>query len=1466
MRRLTLLASALFVFSGLFAQTYDAQTMAKMRAEKEAAIAMELQNPTKIQTPQNVSKDDILMHTGTVTTCSGTFYDSGGADGQYASNEDLTLTLVPATEGALMMVTFSEFNIENNYEKLYVYNGNSVDGELLATLTGATIPAEPFIGTANGGSLTFRFTSDGSLVKAGWKASVQCFTVLPNNLAAVSLLGTSFATAEVEKTMSITVKNWGTTAVTPTDYTVTLVDADANVLATANGVALANYEQASIDLVWTPAAAGTVVVHGVVNFAADEDSSNDQTNAMTITVHPVGTYISNIGTGTVALHMPFSFYYEHSLVQTMYYPSEIGIGGGLITALQYKANFNADYMDKTIKIWMGETEMENLASGWVDPASLTLVYDGTADFSTGINDFLVPLQTPYVYSGGNLVIYTNKADEAWSGSKTFYGTLYANSSRSRKAEQDNTPYDPTTPPTGTVDHNAPNIQIFISTEGMGALSGTVTSDGAPVEGAKVQIVGSPGITMTNAAGMYSFPYLMADIYSIEVSKHGFENSTVADITVVSDETTVANVTISPIMQYMVSGTVTASDSGLGVEGAEVMLEGYSNYTATTDATGHYEISGVYGGNTYDVTVNYEGYATYTSTVDVANDHITDLNIVVEEIAYAAKNVVAEVVGENVLVTWKNPSSVATGTPQMLMWDDGVNNDAIGTGSAAEFAVAHRYSPANLQELEVGGMSITKVTFYPNEAAATYTIRIWTGGTAAAPATLAYEQAVPTFTNAAMNEVVLTTPFEIDDTQELWIGYNINTTTGHPAGCDAGPQVEGFGNMMYWQGAWTTLSQVAASLTTNWNIHAWVDNAKGLDTKLSRIASNERAKTPKANLNYRKSRRFENMFRRASEFGNYPTIAQKSVENDSKVLVNYTAYRLLQGQEMADWTVVNANTTDTSIVDNTWATTAAGLYQYAVVVNYTNGVVSSPAFSNVLAKAMETAYTVNITTNSSDPATGAVVTLTNQDGNADHAYTMTAGATGATFPTVWKGTYDLTITKTGFTAYATNDLVIDNDGLSHTAQLIEIITAPYALEAIQDGANANFSWNNATGFSDDFESYEDFALDFGDYTQVDVDGSGTYSITNTTFPNQEYVGSFILFNPSMATPALVDDWAAYSGNKYLACFAATSALNNDWIITPEVTAADGMEFSFMAKSITDQYGMERFKVAVSTTGTAPADFEVISGSSYVEAPTTWTEYAYDLSSYEGQNIYIAIQCVSADAFVFMVDDLSVGMGKEASKSFAGYSVYKDGVEVETGITTTNYVFPDLTAGTTYEFGVKSVYTSGSSEIITIPYTHTTPVYTVTFSVKSTGGASIAGASVTIDGKTLVTNAQGIATIDLENGNYPYVITKTGYGVINSNVTVAGAPITVNAAMSGIEDAVATQNVVLYPNPVAEMLTIVRANNSNAVVEIYSNNGTMVKGFEMNEAQKEISVSELNSGVYFVRIIENQTSTVKRFIKN
>lgn len=55
---------------------------------------------------------------------------------------------------------------------------------------------------------------------------------------------------------------------------------------------------------------------------------------------------------------------------------------------------------------------------------------------------------------------------------------------------------------------------------------------------------------------------------------------------------------------------------------------------------------------------------------------------------------------------------------------------------------------------------------------------------------------------------------------------------------------------------------------------------------------------------------------------------------------------------------------------------------------------------------------------------------------------------------------------------------------------------------------------------------------------------------------------------------------------------------------------------------------------------PASFTSISGSTPMLAPVDWTEVSFDLSEYDGQTVYVAFQCVSEDAFIFMLDDVSI----------------------------------------------------------------------------------------------------------------------------------------------------------------------------------------------------------------------------------
>jgi PKD repeat protein len=177
----------------------------------------------------------------------------------------------------------------------------------------------------------------------------------------------------------------------------------------------------------------------------------------------------------------------------------------------------------------------------------------------------------------------------------------------------------------------------------------------------------------------------------------------------------------------------------------------------------------------------------------------------------------------------------------------------------------------------------------------------------------------------------------------------------------------------------------------------------------------------------------------------------------------------------------------------------------------------------------------------------------------------------------------------------------------------------------------------------FESYTDFSLNLTPWTTIDVDGSATYGITNYTFLHQYEAMSFIVFNPASTTPPLSGDAAMqpHGGSKFAGCFASTTPPNNDWIISEPIALGTNGHLKFWVKSYTSQYGLERYKVGISTTTTDPSSFTFISAGSYLEAPATaWQQKDFDLSAYSGMQIYVGIQCISNDAFLFMLDDMEI----------------------------------------------------------------------------------------------------------------------------------------------------------------------------------------------------------------------------------
>lgn len=109
--------------------------------------------------------------------CKDFTYDSGGSLGQYRNSENCVMTFSENSNSNIKL-TFTQFDVEANYDYVYIHDGNDTNAPLLGTYTGTTLPPALI---SSGNALTLHFTSDGSTRADGWAAE---WSVLPKTAIA----------------------------------------------------------------------------------------------------------------------------------------------------------------------------------------------------------------------------------------------------------------------------------------------------------------------------------------------------------------------------------------------------------------------------------------------------------------------------------------------------------------------------------------------------------------------------------------------------------------------------------------------------------------------------------------------------------------------------------------------------------------------------------------------------------------------------------------------------------------------------------------------------------------------------------------------------------------------------------------------------------------------------------------------------------------------------------------------------------------------------------------------------------------------------------------------------------------------------------------------------------------------------------------------------------------------------------
>ncbi len=312
--------------------------------------------------------------------------------------------------------------------------------------------------------IAFRYEGNSYAINWWLIDDISLSTVADNDLICASFNGPAVPVIGKQGRYLVDVLNGGQYG--QTNYTVKLKNNNGDVLTSSNGATLAYGEKTTCELLWTPQNNDLQItsLFAIVDFSQDENPENNLSATLAITVQPENVTAVQIGTNEFPVNfLPYNFFNNYSMTQTMYYPGEIGISGDSIIGIMYKNQFDENLDDMQLQLFLGETNLAEMSDEeWVNPQDFVNVFNGTLDFLKGPNQTYIPFDVPYRYTGQNLIVYSVKGfDQGYIFGPVFYCSVDSANYRSRAAEDSNMPFDPMNPPSyGYTMPSYPNITLF----------------------------------------------------------------------------------------------------------------------------------------------------------------------------------------------------------------------------------------------------------------------------------------------------------------------------------------------------------------------------------------------------------------------------------------------------------------------------------------------------------------------------------------------------------------------------------------------------------------------------------------------------------------------------------------------------------------------------------------------------------------------------------------------------------------------------------------------------------------------------------------------------------------------------------------------------------------------------------------------------------------------------------------------
>ncbi|NKI33435.1 beta strand repeat-containing protein [Croceivirga thetidis] len=593
-----------------------------------------------------INDDDALIITNgaTTNTCATTFFDTGGISGSYGNNEFIEHTICPDVPGNFIQVDFTSFDVESNFDFLYVYEGTSTSGTLIGQYHNGNLPPTTIIATDASGCLTFRFDSDGSVVDPGWEANISCFTPSPaitiNNVSVDESAGTVSLTAthtNLDASGPFTV-NFSTsdgTANSGTDYTSTtgtlnfngtsgdtdiitipiLTDTNLegdetfNVLFTASSDGTINISDTATVTINSQISSDVPLAlfqefHGNVDYVVTGNTlrtSDNNTDACAVTNTSSATLVSPIP-ATATIRRAY-LYWAHSATA---FDDTVTFEGQTVNAdLGYSAQSDT-YFSYRSDVTSIITSIADLNGNTYDFADLTI-------------DTTTSCASQGVLGGWSLIIIYNEDSLPASSIN-----LYQGFQRLRNASSSFT-LDSFYAIAGTGAK-----ATFLSWEGDDTLSGTSESLSITNEASNTFVLsGDGGQTGNNAYNSTIYDdtqgtvYNASNIYGVDLDTYGISSYISPGDTQVTANVSVANdaVFFNAVLLRVESNLITGNvfedvnypggsgrnlttSSGVGIENATVELYDNSSTfveSVTTDTDGNYIFGGVIDGD-YSVRV------------------------------------------------------------------------------------------------------------------------------------------------------------------------------------------------------------------------------------------------------------------------------------------------------------------------------------------------------------------------------------------------------------------------------------------------------------------------------------------------------------------------------------------------------------------------------------------------------------------------------------------------------------------------------------------------------------------------------------------------------------------------------------------------------------------------------------------------------------------------------------------------